>query len=246
MGQYGIVNLDLNCEVLEDGDTVVAPMLVLRSAAEKRRGKKWYVDAGWPQKVDVTLDLHGLDEGSAALLHGLVMGIQPGVCLETGTHKGRSTHAIVSALSLSGMGHLWTIDNTNYSVADAGGFDPAELEYVTFMIGTTPDMLGEIVLPGPIEFAFLDAGHEKHELAGELEYVYGHCEDGCIVAVDNTQDDTWPGVTEAIRDFSARAQVDSISIPTLTGMDLLRITKDDMAEEILGIPAAARTQEMEV
>ena len=229
-GRYGVIDLDPGGRQQQDGDAVEGPILTYRKAADGRE-KRWYVDVGWPQKVDIILDLHGLDEGSAALLHGIVSSLQPGVCLETGTHKGRSTHAIVSALSRARHGHLWTIDIENFDIKGGGRFSGEELNYVTFMVGRTPEMLDQIELPGPIEFAFLDAGHEKEELAGELKYVYANCAAGCVVAIDNTVDPTWPGVNEAVSDFVDFADVEHITIPTLTGMDILRVRDGEEKEE---------------
>ena len=70
----------------------------------------YVVDVGWPQSFTVKPDMSSLDEGACDLLYGLVRAIRPSVSLETGTHKGRSTHAIASALALNEFGHVTTLD----------------------------------------------------------------------------------------------------------------------------------------
>lgn len=231
---YGtMVNL-VRCkgEDATDGDEICVTYTLLRPAADSRRNKEkkgWIIDAGWPQKNIIRVDLQGLDEGAANLLTGLVSSILPRVCIETGTHRGRSTQAIVAGLTGT-RGHLWTIDATNYEVPASGALSDSELEHVTFCVGKSPDQLGELKaeLSGPIDFAFLDAGHHRHELAGELEFVFDNCCDDCIVAVDNTRDDIWTEVPGAISDFIKTHEVDRTSIPTSTGMDILCIHKEQV------------------
>jgi hypothetical protein len=212
------------------GESIEAYVSVLRRTAEKKReaGKMWTVDAGWPAKMEVELDLAGVDEGSAALLHGVVRAIQPDVCIETGTHKGRSTQAIASALVRNERGHLWTLDLVDFGVRDSGALDKIENEYVTLGIGKSPEVLEEFFGKiGPIDFAYLDGDHTEEGLTEELWFVVGHMADECTMLIDNSRDDMWEGVRRAIDTFrvSCTSPLRNVSLPTMCGMDILHLRK---------------------
>jgi len=97
--------------------------------------RKWAVDVMWPQHIQGHADICGLDEGSIAFLRGLVVAIQPDMVFETGTHKGRSTSAIIDAMDENHRGRIWTVDMDDYDLAFLDGDHEeeslrAEIEFV--------------------------------------------------------------------------------------------------------------------
>tara|TARA_Y100001938_G_scaffold142502_2_gene213889 strand:+ start:46478 stop:47269 length:792 start_codon:yes stop_codon:yes gene_type:complete len=227
LSKYAVVCIDGSNKMMEDGQIVTVPFLTTRKgAAKEKENKRWMVNAGFPQEMEVKLDMNHLDEGSAALLHGLVLASQPTTVLETGTHKGRSTKAIASALVAANHGHLYTIDIENFGVPDSGALSDLEMQRTTFCVGSSPDMLGQLPIEEPIDFAYLDAGHHEPQLLGELEFVAEHAADRVIVVCDNTEDDMWPGVRSAIDTFVAtRYEAERVTIPTMCGFDVITLER---------------------
>ena len=218
MNKFALYSTD-DDQLLPD-TRVVASAMTRRAAASDSRnnGKTWEVDFGWPAKLDVMTDFNHVDEGSCDLLTGLVRAVQPDVCLETGTHKGRSTAAIVQALEANCRGHLWTLDMEDFKVKESEALTEHQKKFVTFCIGKSPEVLSDMMeqLPGPIEFAYLDGGHEYEVLRAELDFVKAYAAETCVVAVDNSLDDMWPGVRKALDEEDG-----TLSLPTMCGMDIL-------------------------
>jgi len=201
---------------------VEARMLTRRHAAAEKRsnGKSWEVDCGWPNTLEVVADVNHIDEGSCDLLYGLVRAIQPDMVLETGTHKGRSTAAISQALEANARrGRLVTLDMEDFGTKNSPALTDHQKELVTFAIGTSPRCLGELkeTLSEPIDFAYLDGGHEREVLAAELDFVAENAASECTIVVDNTLDDMWPGVREALDDFEHTG----ITVSTMCGFDII-------------------------
>jgi hypothetical protein len=193
------------------------------------------VDSLFPKTLEGVTDMNAVDEGTADLLYGLVRGIRPRVCLETGTHKGRSTRAIVSALRANAEldlmpyaytvfadtpGHLWTVDEKDYGLQTEGALREGEHLYVTQVVGRTPAALAEPpfdTLEG-IDFAFLDGDHTAEGLDAELVYVDLHRASECLVAIENSRDPGWPGVKRTLEGYHKYPR---ISLPTCCGVDLI-------------------------
>src|SRR5215467_11918360 len=60
---------------------------------------------------------------SSNLLYGLARAMKPGICVEIGSARGRSTSFIAMALKENGFGKLFAIDPhapTDWNDADAG------------------------------------------------------------------------------------------------------------------------------
>lgn len=199
-------------------------------------GGVFLVDTLFPRTLTGQTDLSSVDEGSADLLYGLVRAIQPRVVLETGTHKGRSTRALVTALRDNYLveimpyayssyieparGHCWTIDAEDHRIVASGAIPEDAREFVTPVIGWTPDVFQQDplgTLEG-IEFAFLDGDHTAAGLEAELEYVDLHRARECWVAIDNSRDEAWAGVHRTLYGYTKHPR---ISLPTCTGMDLI-------------------------
>lgn len=210
--------------------------LILRNPGHPERDHRHYVvDTLFPQAVSGRTDTASVDEGTADLLYGLVRGLQPRICLETGTHKGRSARAIVAALRdnaeikmmdpgytayLPTRGHLYTIDAEDHRIFETGAIPADAKDYVTHLIGFTPEVFGEAILKElqGIEFAFLDGDHTPEGLAAELEYLETHRAAECWVAVDNSRDGGWPLLRQYLHAYHKYPR---ISLGTCTGLDLI-------------------------
>jgi hypothetical protein len=200
-------------------------------------GKNFTVDPLFPAILQGRADMSGLDEHSADCLYGLVRAIQPLVVLETGTHRGRSTRAIATALQANAEvliqphcftmtfppGHCYTVDAEDHHLFTSGAIPASAQRYVTPIIGWTPDVftqppLGELT---GIDFAFLDGDHSAEGLDAELQYVDAHRAAECWVAVDNSRDAPWPGIAQTLREYTKYPR---ISLPTVTGMDIIHMS----------------------
>jgi hypothetical protein len=215
---------------------VTMPHVLMRQAANGsgRPGRLYAVDSLFPHTLRGTVDTASVDEGSADLLYGLVRALQPQVVLETGTHKGRSTRAIVSALWANArqvisplvytaylpLGHCYTVDAEDYGIRASGAIPPEMHEAVTPLIGWTPDVFMQPPLDTltGIDFAFLDGDHTGEGLDAELTYVDLHRAPECWVAIDNSRDVGWPAIARLLHGYTKYPRV---SLGTCTGLDLI-------------------------
>lgn len=208
--------------------------LVFRNRAEDSQ-RAYVIDSLFPQRLEGNTDLKAVDEGTAALLYGLVRALQPRVVLETGTHKGRSTKSIASALHDNGVleimplayklntgegGHLYTIDKDDYGLMRSGALTEEEKSFVTQVVGKTPDVYAQPPLDTleKIDFAFLDGDHTPDGLDADMEYVRLRKAPECVVAVDNARDPGWGGIK---RYFHGYKKYPHISLPTCTGLEII-------------------------
>lgn len=213
------------------------PVTVRHLLFRNREGtapKPYACDPLFPATLAGHADMSGLDEHAADCLYGLVRAVQPVVVLETGTHKGRSTRAIATALRDNAevliqpycftmtlpAGHCYTVDAEDHRIVASGAIPESARKYVTPIIGWTPDVftqppLGELT---GIDFAFLDGDHSAEGLEAELEYIEAHRAPECWVAVDNSRDPAWPGVSRTLAEYTKYPR---ISLATCTGMDLI-------------------------
>jgi len=180
------------------------------------------LDFMFPLTMKGPMTIWGIDEGSAHMLTGMVRALRPLVCLETGTNKGRSTRAIAEGLGLNEQGILYTVDMFDHSVFDSGAIPSKLQEYVKVVIGDLPNSfeLEPLCDLEGIDFAFLDAGHEKDELVADLEFIESHRAEECMVVVDNARDRNWPDVTEF---FDAYTDHSHITLDTMCGMEIIQM-----------------------
>lgn len=206
---------------LNHGDAVRVPFTVARTPPGKK--KAWTVDVLFPLALEGQVDIASLDEGSADLLYGLVRGLMPDFVLETGTHKGRSTRAIATALEANEQGHMITVDMDDYGTL--GGAVGDVRHRVTQIVGKCPHALGLVAQMmqekeiREIDFAFLDGGHEGEVLEAELEFVEKHRAKECWVAVDNSRDAMWVDVREVMDRWTEKYPC--IQLETCCGFDLM-------------------------
>lgn len=196
------------------GDTVVCEVLAAR------QHPKGYalVNPCFPHRIGINFDLCSIDEGTAKFLEGLVMALRPTICLETGTHLGRSTKAIAQGLAENGSGHLWTVDMDDY------GTLPMALQgiesYVSQVVGKTPGILSEEPLNKlqNIDFAFLDGDHTGEGLKAELEFVDARRASSCWVVIDNATDPGWPEVRDVLNAYNKYPR---LTLATMCGTELI-------------------------
>lgn len=215
-----------------DGDVAEGRMCLFRTNDRKSPGGPWVVDVGFPKRLVFEMDANGIDEGSADLLYGLVRALRPQVILETGTHKGRSTKALVSALvdsssesPIPDLSKLYTVDKDDYKTLPQA-LTPEELLRVTQIIGETPGILGHPPLSEleNIEMAFLDGAHDASTVIKELEFVDARRAQRCVVAVDNARDQGWPEIREYFNGYTIYPH---IPLSTMCGMELIFMCGDE-------------------
>jgi len=204
------------------GDQADCAILCSRNNSDKEQRGPWLCNLTWPNNLSVQIDGSGVDEGTAALLTGLVMAIRPRIVLETGTHKGRSTQAIASAMDVNMQGHIWTVDMDNYGVLDKA-LSPSERARVTQIVGKSPGCFDHEPLKDlvGIDFAFIDGDHTKEGVLNELAFVDAHRNSTCWVALDNTRDSGWFGVREALDEYT---DYPKITLNTMCGMDIIQMS----------------------
>ena len=206
-----------------EGDQAIGRLLYYASGVS-RKGP-YVVDVGWPGKFRIQPDLSSIDEGSCDLLHGLVRALRPGVVLETGTHKGRSTHAIATALCENERGVIYTLDCIKWvDLKDV--LSLGEKMRCTQIVGVSPYALSAAPLGDlqGIDFAFLDGAHDGKTLLAEMAYVEAHRADTCIVCVDNALDSGWPEVRQALDSMKHRWHA---ILETMAGMDIITLCNSD-------------------
>lgn len=210
---------------MDHGTHVTTPFFVGRQPPGKK--KMWAVDALFPQALDGAIDIASLDEGSADLLYGLVRALQPDFVLETGTHKGRSTRAISSALLENGNGWMITVDMDDYGTLDKAVGKASGV--VHQVVAKSPEALNEVTKimadrdVACIDFAFLDGDHTGKVLDAELHFVEACMADECWVVVDNTRDKMWPDVREVMDEWAKKYPC--IQLETCCGFDILWMRK---------------------
>lgn len=180
----------------------------------------WITDILFPQILSGITDLYAIDEATASMLFGIVQAIRPKVLFETGTHRGRSTRAIVESLFVNQQGHLWTVDMDDYGLMVSGAIREHEKPFVTQVVGRTPEVFAEEPLQSlmGIDFAFIDGDHTKEGLIADLEYVDAHRAEHCVILVDNANDDGWPQVREY---FKTYRKYPNFLLPTMTGIQMI-------------------------
>jgi len=201
-----------------EGDQAVGRLLYSAGGVNKRG--PYLVDVTWPQKYRVQPDMSSIDEGACDLIHGLVRAIRPRLVLETGTHKGRSTHAITSALCKNEYGVMYTLDCIKWiDLTDV--LSPGERERITQIVGVSPHALAAHPLGDlkGIDFAFLDGAHDGETLLREIEYVDAHRSSTCYVAIDNSLDAGWPEIRKTLDEYDKYPW--HAVIETMAGMDLI-------------------------
>lgn len=121
-----------------------------------------------------------LEEGE--LLYALVRAIKPLICVETGTHKGLSTHYIAQALKDNGDGQVVTCDPVYWKQQDIFNSSPLK-DWIVFqpVKGTELDITH-------IDFLFIDGYHGKKDVVEEIEHLFPHLSNNALVVFHDCDD----------------------------------------------------------
>ncbi|WP_431239116.1 O-methyltransferase [Mycolicibacterium aichiense] len=131
----------------------------------------------------------------------LIEQIRPAVVVEFGTAFGMSGMYWLAGLELNGSGHLYTFD-PNQVWADLARENLSAIsDRFTLTIGTFEDNVG--ILPGPIDFAFIDAIHTSDFVKPQFD----------IVASRSGPGASWCSTTSASPETCVTAGMLSRSIP---------------------------------
>jgi hypothetical protein len=239
----------------EDFAYIVGPQInVQQRHFAFRRSPKGHicpVDSCFPEVLRGTSSLASSDETACDFLYGLVRATQPRIALETGTNRGRSAQAIVRALranaeidmmvesyrqSINDPGHLWTVDEFPV-IEPEKVFTGPERAYVTLVKGRTPEIFEQEPLASlqGIEFAYLDGDHSAAGLDADLTYVDLHRAAECWVAIDNTRDPGFPGISRYLAEYRKYPR---LSLPTACGTDVIHmfdaVARSPRAESAVG------------
>lgn len=117
------------------------------------------------------------------LLYALVRGIKPKFCVETGTHKGLSSHYISQALKDNGEGHLVTCDPINWGQEQMREMSELREWFTFFQLKGT-----QLEIDRPIDFLFIDGYHGKKDVIEEIEYFFPMLSPNAIVVFHDCDD----------------------------------------------------------
>ena len=225
-----------------DGDVGDGRVLYMAGGVSGRG--PYRVDAAYPERVRIPADLSGIDEEACDLLYGLVRALRPRHCIETGTHKGRSTLAITTALAKNNQGYLHTVDIFSY-VDLRVTLPPLCASRVTQIVGRSPEVLYQdpFVNMKKIDFAFLDGAHDGATLRKELEFVDAHRDHTCYVCVDNSLDSGWPEVRATLNDYCSTKHPIHAVLETMSGMDIICMRDDLNVAALRGATTQMAVQE---
>lgn len=148
------------------------------------------------------------------LIAGLVRGLQPRLCIETGSAYGQTTRAIARALEENGHGLLVT-----YEVDDEQRNAIRSMVDDRHVLVAGDSLKGSLDGFGPLDFAFLDSNYETR--VPEFNHFRRWMRLGTIVAFHDTR----PGAGEHRMDRSLREELDGldlalIDLPTPRGLTL--------------------------
>lgn len=106
-------------------------------------------------------------------------------------------------------------------------------EHVSLVRGYTSQIAQadlNAMLPSPLRFLHIDAGHEYHEVLEQLHLFSPYISDRGIIAMDDYQDREFPGIEAAVLDF---VEVDRPRrfVPFLAGGNKLFLCASPMATE---------------
>jgi len=142
------------------------------------------------------------------VIYSLIRAIKPEVCIETGTHFGKTALYIAHALYDNKKGHLWTVDPNEHFASEAVRYFnryPELKKFITFQ-----KIKGEDLKVKDIDFAFIDSFHEKEVVMGEIKNLFPRLSKHAIVIFHDCSLKVENMVNEAIKE----AKLKTVWIPT--------------------------------
>lgn len=121
------------------------------------------------------------------LLYALVRAIKPSICVETGTHKGLSTHYIAQALEDNDLGFIFTCDPIDWG--QQGIFSNSLLKNrISFqpIRGIELKINSSEILT--IDFLFIDGYHGKQDVIEEIDYFFPRLSKNALVVFHDCDD----------------------------------------------------------
>jgi predicted O-methyltransferase YrrM len=207
---------------VQDGDRVTfSPQGTI---TRPDRGDRVYdVDPCFPTPAFTTsIRMWGVDEGVADLLTGFVRALKPLTVLEIGTNWGRSARAIAAGLAANKRGHLITVDMVDHQIMETGAIPVDFQEYVTQIIGKTPEVYTSMELNGKllkgVDMVFLDAKHTAEGMEEDLAFVDKVRSEECVVLADNAREPGWASMEGFFKTFDTHPH---INIETMTGTEII-------------------------
>jgi len=110
------------------------------------------------------------------IIYSIIRAIKPEVCVETGTHKGKTALYIAQALYDNKKGHLWTAEtNKDFAQETINNFNkyPELKKFITFQQTKGENLKIRINgISALIDFAFIDSYHEKEVVLREIKALF--------------------------------------------------------------------------
>lgn len=118
------------------------------------------------------------------LLYALVRCLKPNACVETGTHKGLSTHYIAQALKDNNKGVVLTCDPIDWKQQKT--FDNSPLkDWIQFVPKKGIDLP---FLEKIIDFLFIDGYHGKKDVIEEIDHFFPYLSKNALVIFHDCDD----------------------------------------------------------
>jgi predicted O-methyltransferase YrrM len=131
---------------------------------------------------------------SIAMLYYLVRTAKPDVIIETGVWSGKTSWAILQALSDNGKGHLTSIDlgvtethGSKLPIDEIGGFVPQNLrKYWKLELGDSKGLLPSILQKlGSIDMFYHDSNHTYEHMTFEFKTALTYIKKGGVICSDD-------------------------------------------------------------
>ena len=143
------------------------------------------------------------------IIYSIIRATKPDICVETGTHKGKTALYIAQALYDNKKGHLWTVDpNEDFAREAIRYFDryPELKKFITFR-----QIEGKDLKIKNIDFIFIDSFHEKEVVLEEMRnFLPGMNKGAMVLFHDCGGDNESVGVNAAIDELKLK----TVMIPT--------------------------------
>jgi predicted O-methyltransferase YrrM len=150
-----------------------------------------------------------LEFSSIAMLYFLVRTAKPSEIVETGVWSGKTSWAILQALSDNGQGHLTSIDlgvkesqGSKLPTSRIGGFVPQHLhKYWTLEIGDAKELLPKILSKlGSIEMFYHDSNHTYEHMMFEFKTASAYLKKGGIICSDDiNMNNAWGDFSKSLK-----------------------------------------------